>query len=118
MHIGHEKISTSDARDTATVFGAAADGDALAKYIGISGDELGTLPGKLEVLRVAAHGTKRMENIFAAESRRPVYHSVRMQFATLTQLDVFANHRKSSDVYAIAQANFGRHDSVGMNFVH
>jgi hypothetical protein len=97
----HEQIPAPDSRDTPTRFCAAAHRNVLAKRVCIAGNQLGPLTGELQILRITTNRTKWMKNILAPKSCRALYQSVRMQKATLTQLHIIADYRKSPDAHAI-----------------
>src|SRR5713226_1229336 len=87
-----KEIPVADGRFSTAADRAAADGDVLAKRVPVTNLEFGLFTLKPEILRVAADRAKGVKNIIAANFRVSLHHRVRMQHATLAELDVFANH--------------------------
>src|SRR5713226_7030870 len=110
-----KEISVADGRFSAAADGAAADGDILAKRVPVTDLEFGLFTLKPEILRVAADRAKGVKNIIAANFRGSLHHRVRMQHATLAELDVFANHRISAHANACAEFRAGRDNRLFVN---
>ena len=81
VRISHEKIVISDLRDASAARRAAAHGGEFAEPVAVADDQLGVLSPEFQILRIAAHRTKRIENALASDARGTAHHGMRFQDA-------------------------------------
>jgi hypothetical protein len=97
MSRSHNEVIVSYARYSSTLNGSPAHGNALAKDIPVADFQPCALPRVLQILGFAANSAKRMKHVAAAQAGWAVYDSMRVQNATLAELNVVADNCVGSD---------------------
>ena len=97
MSRSHNEVIVPYARYSSTLDGSPAHGNALAKSIPVADFQPCALPSVLQILGFAANSAKRMKHVAAAQAGWAVYDSMRVQNATLAELNVVADNCVGSD---------------------
>src|SRR5262249_51198807 len=91
------------------------DSHIFPKCVVVPDDQFGMLAAKGEILRISSNRTKWMKNIVAPELRRPLNNGMRMQNATIAQLNALANNGISADLHSRAKFCPRRHRRLQVN---
>jgi hypothetical protein len=118
MGRSHNEVIASYARHASALDGSPAHRNALAKDIPVADFQPSALPRVLQILGLAANSAKRMEHVTASQSGRAVYDSMRVQNATIAEMNVFADNCVGSDNDSSSQSSSWRNDRTWINFDH
>jgi hypothetical protein len=116
MSRSHNQVIASYARHASALDGSPAHRNALAKDIPVAHFQPCALPRVLQILGFAANSAKRMEHVAAAQASRAVYDSMRVQNATLAELNVVADNCVGSDNDASSYSSSWRNDRPWVDF--
>jgi hypothetical protein len=112
----HNEVIASYARHASTLHGSSAHRNAFAKDIAVPDFQARMLSSILQILGLAPNSAKRMEHVAAPQASRAVYDSMRVQDATIAELNTFANNCVGSDNDSSSQSSSWRNDGSGIDF--
>src|ERR1700761_7131384 len=118
MRCREEQVAIADHRFGAAFDGAAIDADAFAKRVAVANDQLDMLAAETQVLRIATDRAERMKDVVAADFRRTGYNRMRMQDASVAELDAVTDDRVRPDLHARAKLRGRRDRGLHVNVRH
>src|SRR5438552_2370800 len=106
MHVRHQKIMVPDSGAAAAAFRAAMEVDVFAKDIVIADGEKRVFAFELQVLRLQADGSKRIELIILPDRCRTFDDHVRFEAAPAADLHPASDAAKRPNVNISADVSF------------